>query len=531
MTIKRLVLVALTAIALLFMGADLVASLGKPQFQGRLTLFESDLRLHFVEWQGQPDSTAQALRELLGESRPVESALEEYTAAKTLAADNLSNAQKELTQLKQADTTSETILEKLADKTRSEQIADLEAQVNQKQKNQDELDLRLGLLYRIKPKATTEDLQKSAQLWQNLQESPTTSPNLADTAAVLSGLWQTPPQLLPQAERLIQQNLDGWYRYRSLERVYELSQQKAELSKLNATEQETAERVITQLGFSSLLSALTFVGGSVLLLTLGVQRLLRGQKSLLAGIQDSQWAVPWDWETTWWVVIVGFFFVGQFLAGNFLVPIATLGLKSALGPLISRDLLQALSILVGYLCLAGGASTVLYQTLKPHFPLEKNWFRLSLQGNWWLWGLGSYLVVFPLVVGVNLINQAIWQGKGGSNPLLEILLNGQDPLALVLFFVTTSIAAPIFEEFFFRGFLLPSLTRYVSPWNAILLSSLIFALVHLSLSEVLPLATLGIVLGFVYTRTQNLLASIVLHSLWNSGTLISLFILGNASRG
>ncbi|MGA9377966.1 MAG: CPBP family intramembrane glutamic endopeptidase, partial [Phormidium sp.] len=61
----------------------------------------------------------------------------------------------------------------------------------------------------------------------------------------------------------------------------------------------------------------------------------------------------------------------------------------------------------------------------------------------------------------------------------------------------------------------------------IITSSLIFAIAHLSLSEVLPLTTLGIVLGVVYTRSRNLLAPIFLHSLWNSGTLISLFILGS----
>ena len=63
-----------------------------------------------------------------------------------------------------------------------------------------------------------------------------------------------------------------------------------------------------------------------------------------------------------------------------------------------------------------------------------------------------------------------------------------------------------------------------------LLSGFIFALVHLSLSEVLPLMVLGIVLGFVYARTQNLLASILLHSLWNAGTILSLYLLGSAGR-
>ncbi|HAC66329.1 MAG TPA: CPBP family intramembrane metalloprotease domain-containing protein, partial [Cyanothece sp. UBA12306] len=80
------------------------------------------------------------------------------------------------------------------------------------------------------------------------------------------------------------------------------------------------------------------------------------------------------------------------------------------------------------------------------------------------------------------------------------------------------------------GFLLPSLTRYIPVWGAIGLSSLIFALVHLNLSEVLPLAILGIVLGVVYTRSRNLLASMLVHSLWNSGTLFSLFVLGSGGH-
>jgi hypothetical protein len=88
------------------------------------------------------------------------------------------------------------------------------------------------------------------------------------------------------------------------------------------------------------------------------------------------------------------------------------------------------------------------------------------------------------------------------------------------------VAAPLFEEVLFRGFLLPSLTRYMSAGWAIALSALIFAAAHLSLSEVLPLTLLGAILGFVYTRSRNLLSPMVLHSAWNSATMLGLFILG-----
>jgi hypothetical protein len=100
-------------------------------------------------------------------------------------------------------------------------------------------------------------------------------------------------------------------------------------------------------------------------------------------------------------------------------------------------------------------------------------------------------------------------------------------VALGIFFITASIAAPIFEETMFRGFLLPSLTRYLPLGSAILLSGFLFAVAHFNVSEILPLMTLGIVLGFVYTRSRNLLAPMFMHGLWNSGTLLSLYVLGS----
>jgi hypothetical protein len=146
-----------------------------------------------------------------------------------------------------------------------------------------------------------------------------------------------------------------------------------------------------------------------------------------------------------------------------------------------------------------------------------------------LWGFGGYFVALPLVVLVSLINQQFWQGQGGSNPILPIVLEGRDNVALAVFFGTAAIAAPVFEEIVFRGFLLPSLTRYLPVWGAIAASAFLFAVAHLSVSEILPLATLGSVLGFVYTRSRNLLAPMLLHSLWNSGTLLSLFLLGGGA--
>jgi uncharacterized protein len=190
---------------------------------------------------------------------------------------------------------------------------------------------------------------------------------------------------------------------------------------------------------------------------------------------------------------------------------------------------QAIYVFSSYVLMSALCLGVLYLSIKSYLPLPPDWFKFNWRSNWLLWGIGGYLVATPIVIVVSLLNDRIWQGQGGSNPILQIVLEGKDPRALLLFFLTAAVAAPIFEEFLFRGFLLPSLTRYVPLWGAIGISGLLFGMAHLSLSEIVPLTTLGIILGVVYARTRNLLASMLLHSLWNSSTLLSLYILGSGS--
>ncbi|KAL8192725.1 hypothetical protein R6Q57_027173 [Mikania cordata] len=91
-----------------------------------------------------------------------------------------------------------------------------------------------------------------------------------------------------------------------------------------------------------------------------------------------------------------------------------------------------------------------------------------------------------------------------------------------LYATVVSVCAPIWEEIVFRGFLLPSLTRYMALWCSILVSSLAFALAHFNMRRMLPLVFLGMVMGTVYTRSRNLLPSILLHSLWNAFVFIDL---------
>ncbi len=496
MTLKRIFLIGITAIAILFLGSDLVASFSKPQFQGRLALYESDLKLHLSEFKG-TDETSLQLKKMVDDStQPIDVALTEYQKAR-----------------KQVQTT-------LA-------APKIEATDRQtQQQNLEEVTLRLGLL-----QAQQGQLESAQQVWTELTTSAKTSSQTRQAATVLNGLWNNPPRVLADAESTLIKSLDGWYEYRSIDRLYEVQERQSDRTTLQRKERATAESVLTKLGISGVTATASLMSGVVLILVTIGQWVWKREDSWLGGLNQNRWMVPWDWEDTWLVMVAGFFLVGQIVVGLFIAPILrAIGLALQNEFALTDDVYKGIMILSSYAALAMGSIAVLYLTIKQHLPLDKNWFRISFSGKWLPWGLGGYLVAFPLVLGVSVLNSQIWQGQGGSNPLLPIVLEGKSPVALGLFLLTTAIAAPVFEELLFRGFLLPSLSRYFSTWNAVLLSGLIFAVVHLSLAEVLPLTVLGIVLGFVYARTQNLLASMLLHGLWNAGTILSLYLLGSAGR-
>lgn len=77
------------------------------------------------------------------------------------------------------------------------------------------------------------------------------------------------------------------------------------------------------------------------------------------------------------------------------------------------------------------------------------------------------------------------------------------------------LAAPVLEELLFRGVLLKGLLRNYRPAVAIGQSALLFGLLHLSPAQSISTALLGLLLGWLYYRTQSLGLCIGLHMLNN----------------
>ena len=82
----------------------------------------------------------------------------------------------------------------------------------------------------------------------------------------------------------------------------------------------------------------------------------------------------------------------------------------------------------------------------------------------------------------------------------------------------------LFEEIFFRGAMQNLLERWwKKPLLAVLFTSLLFSLIHMSVFLFLSRALLGFVLGLMYQRSRNLWVNIIAHFLNNTVAVIQLF--------
>jgi membrane protease YdiL (CAAX protease family) len=93
---------------------------------------------------------------------------------------------------------------------------------------------------------------------------------------------------------------------------------------------------------------------------------------------------------------------------------------------------------------------------------------------------------------------------------------------VVLLVVLTVVGAPVVEELFFRGLLLRSLERRLRPVLAVLVASLVFALVHFQLLQFVALVIFGAIAGTLAHRSGRLGPAIWAHVAFNATTVIAL---------
>ena len=505
--LKSLLLSVLSLLAILFITLTLQSSWHNPQEQTKLDLLQTDLVLQasqpiaFQDQTSKSNVKSEIMQSLLSDrdsQNLYAQALESYQ--QVLNANNY-------------------LLENI-------QNTPISSQLQKKLTTISELRMRSGLL-----QMQVNDIQGAIATWQSVQELERGNiSTYGMTAQILRGLWSEPQILFPDAESQIRRTLDGWYRQVALARLYQAQQRNEKLNELFQQAQIEQDAAINRL---VVVNGIPLFGGSlgiILWLGLAIQWLFFRKRSPFYFNQEqrendhSQWQVPWGLEKIWEVMVL--WFSAFCLMTQLVIPLVLelLGISIR----ASEDFtVQAWLVLIPYVLSVAPMLPILHLSLEKYQPLPTGWFPFKFLAPQWLtWGIGGYLAAVPLVLIVSLISQKFLQGQGGGNPLLPILTDSQNALPKFLLWSTLAIAAPFFEEYLFRGFLLPSLTKYLPAWGAIALSGFLFALAHLNLADIIPLTVLGMVMGFVYWRSRNLLASMLLHCLWNSGSFLALIALG-----
>ncbi len=102
---------------------------------------------------------------------------------------------------------------------------------------------------------------------------------------------------------------------------------------------------------------------------------------------------------------------------------------------------------------------------------------------------------------------------------------------LVVTIIYTCIIAPITEELVIRGFVLKNLSR-VSQTFGIVVSSIVFALMHENLPQFILAFIVGVFLGYVAVKHNSIVPTIILHMIVNStNMIISIIVEQNAEVG
>lgn len=140
-------------------------------------------------------------------------------------------------------------------------------------------------------------------------------------------------------------------------------------------------------------------------------------------------------------------------------------------------------------------------------PVSEQLYLLSNQffQNFELFGLSEYVI----------------EKDQSQETLISVMTNFDTTLNFALALLAITVIAPIGEELLFRGIVQNLLLKLkMKPWSAILVSALIFSIIHFNFNGFLSRFVLGAALGLAYYKSGNILVPILGHFTNNFVTIL-----------
>jgi membrane protease YdiL (CAAX protease family) len=159
------------------------------------------------------------------------------------------------------------------------------------------------------------------------------------------------------------------------------------------------------------------------------------------------------------------------------------------------------------------------------WPLDGRTVWLMMAAGATLW-LGS--------LGLLELQYAAWAPPPGYLEAFRQLheaLRPKGPLDVLVSLAAVAVVPALCEETLVRGIVLPALLRLVGPTGAIVLSAIVFAVIHLDPYRTLFTLVLGLALGLLRVRTGSLVACVVAHAVLNGLTFAVAPLVDDPAQG
>lgn len=241
----------------------------------------------------------------------------------------------------------------------------------------------------------------------------------------------------------------------------------------------------------------------------------------MSASSSSKTVAYWIGLAAWTVV--------SLIAGQFIAALLLLNFTVSPNPNVQTAIGAALGYIIALFITVGLKPLVTKQ------PVSIKLLGVSRSPSWMDIGLAMlsvlpYFLLTAVVVwvgiGVGVIDPKVGQEIAFSNVSARI--------DYVVAFITFVIMAPLAEELLFRGYLLGGLMEKGSAWLAVIVSSVVFGLLHApgftetgivwQWGAAADTFALAIVAGSLRVTTKNIWAGVILHAIKNGIAFYFLFV-------
>lgn len=233
-----------------------------------------------------------------------------------------------------------------------------------------------------------------------------------------------------------------------------------------------------------------------------------------------------------WIVIA--FFLFQFSAGAVAFSLYAMreGISAQADPQqMMESFMQNLDLLFignsfGQIVFLGAATWLFSRlhTVKQQHPTFMRFNTYSSTPRMLFMAAGLVVAAQPIVWFLSWINiqlpvpEYLQNMQNTQLQMIEDFLRGDHNMILTLFHI--GLVPAVCEEVLYRGYALRAFEKSWGIWASIIITGVLFGLYHLQLTNLLPLAFIGILLAFVTYVSQSIYPAMLAHLINNGGSVL-----------